>query len=311
MRISSEMRSAWTEYWKTGNFESLPKDRAAGMLASLDTAWNEFFARQRDGARLLDLATGGGDLIRRALSLGRGFDITGIDIADLSPVAASLEGQGVTLIGHTDLSQLPFPDAEFDCVVSQFGIEYADARNAVPEAVRVLAPGGQGHFVMHHAQGAITQGVVNSLAAERSVFPDYTVFDLARSVFELRLRSAGAPEIAAAEHALREAVDVALRRLRHDNAFAPARNVAGFLAHLAQSPQMPAPEAALQRIDQVEAEVKSRILRKEAQRDASLDGSGMAALAGLLRDCGAEVLPPGELRYPGGRILGWSLSFRR
>ena len=84
MRESPEMQSAWTEYWKTGHFESLPEDRAAGRLGSLDSAWTKFFSGLSDGAKLLDLATGGGDVVRRALALGRNFTITGVALADLS-----------------------------------------------------------------------------------------------------------------------------------------------------------------------------------------------------------------------------------
>jgi hypothetical protein len=60
MRAPLETKSAWTEYWKTGHFESLPEDRAAGLLVAFDAAWKEFFLGFPDGARLLDLATGGG-----------------------------------------------------------------------------------------------------------------------------------------------------------------------------------------------------------------------------------------------------------
>jgi hypothetical protein len=311
MRISLEMQSAWTEYWKTGHFESLPGDRAAGLLGALDSAWNAYFSRLPDRAKLLDLATGGGDVIRRAIALGRGFDITGVDIADLAPVAATLQGPNVKLVGNTDLSRLPFPDSAFDGAVSQFGIEYAEPSAAAREAIRVLATGGHGHFILHHANGAITQGVINSLAAERSVFPDDSAFRSARAVFDLRMRASPAEAIALAEGEFRKSVDALVRRLRDDRSFATARGVVGVLANLAQAPQIPPPLEALRRIDALEDEVRSRLLRKQAQRDASLDSAGIAAFADRLRSAGATVVPPCELRYPGGKILAWSLSFRK
>ena len=91
-------------------------------------------------------------------------------------MSATLQAPGIELTGNTDLSKLPFPDALFDGVTSQFGIEYADLAAATREAIRVLVPGGRGHFVLHHAGGAITQGVASSLVADRAVFADSSAF---------------------------------------------------------------------------------------------------------------------------------------
>ena len=135
MRVSSEMQSAWTQYWNNGHMESLPEDRAAGRLGALDSAWKQFFSKLSDGGTLLDLATGGGDVVRRAIALDRNFNIKGIDLADLSAVSATLQTPGVELIGNTDLSNLPFSDATFDAITSPFGIEYADVTAATREAI--------------------------------------------------------------------------------------------------------------------------------------------------------------------------------
>lgn len=305
MRISLEMKAAWTEYWRTGQFESLPQDRAAGLLGALDSSWNGFFDTLNDGAKLLDLATGGGELLRRAIALGRGFALTGVDIADLAPVESALRNPGVRLVGHTDLSHLPFPDESFDAVMSQFGIEYADPGAATREAMRVLARGGRGHLVLHHAHGAITQGVVNSLAAERSVFEDGSAFEMAKTVIELRRR------LADAEDDFKSSVETLQQRLLKERGLAPARNVVGFLANVANSPRPFSPPDAARKIERAEVEVRSRILRKQAQRDAALDGRKMAEFAKLLGGAGAAVSHPQELKYPGGRILGWSLSFHK
>jgi SAM-dependent methyltransferase len=305
------MQSAWTEYWKAGHFESLPEDRAAGRLGSLDSAWAKFFSGLSDGARLLDLATGGGDVIRRAFALGRNFTISGVDLADLSAVSATLQAPGIELIGNTDLSKLPFPDALFDGVTSQFGIEYADLAAATREAIRVLAPGGRGHFVLHHADGAITQGVANSLAADRTVFGDGIAFQLGRTVFELRQGPAPQAAIAKAEEGFRKAVAALQSRIRNERAFVPARNAVTFLAGLVKSPGLIPAAEALRRIGIVEGEIHTRTLRKKAQLDAAVDKKGMDNFAGLLASAGAVVDPPLELKYPMGKLMAWSLSFHK
>jgi SAM-dependent methyltransferase len=309
MHATPEMQTAWTQYWKTGNFESLPEDQAAGRLGALEFAWGEFFARLPEEARMLDLATGGGDVIRRAIALGRNFRIAGVDIADLSAVGAALPG--VELVGNTELSQLPFPDAVFDGITSQFGIEYADAAPATREAMRVLVPGGYGHFVLHHAEGAITQGVAANLVAERAVFADSNAFSLGRAAFELRNRAATHAAIMQAETEFRNAVGVLQSRVRNERAFGTARNVVGFLTRLAGAPGALPPVEALHRMDVVEEQIQARALRKQAQLDAALDRKGIDKFAEHMAAAGAVVSTPRELKYPMGRPMAWSLAFSR
>ncbi len=317
--LSSETQSAWTQYWRSGQTESLPEERAAGRLGALDTAWGEFLSGFSEGARLLDLATGGGDVIRRALALGRNFNITGVDIADLSTVSAGLRAQGIALVGNTDLSKLPFPDAGFDGVTSQFGIEYANLTAAAVEAVRVLAPGGRGRFVMHHADSPITQGVAKSLAAYRSVFSDSKAFQRGRTVFELRRQSAPQNAILQAEAEFRAAVGDLQSRLRvavlqsglREQALGAARNVIALLAHLAATPGSHPPADALRQIGGAEEQIQASTLRKTEQVKVALDRKGIAQVANHLTGAGALVDTPQELKYPLGRVLAWSLQFRK
>jgi len=46
--------------------------------------------------------------------------------------------------------QLPFADASFALVVSQWGLEYSDLNLSVPEILRVLAPQGRVQLLLHH-----------------------------------------------------------------------------------------------------------------------------------------------------------------
>ncbi|HEX3942704.1 MAG TPA: methyltransferase domain-containing protein [Rhizomicrobium sp.] len=309
MHATREMQTAWTQYWTTGNFESLPQDQAAGRLVALDSAWGGFFSTLPDGTRMLDLATGGGAVIRRAIDVGRNFKVSGVDIADLSAVSDTLPE--VEFIGNTELSHLPFPDAAFDAVTSQFGIEYGEPATATREAVRVLVPGGRGQFVLHHAEGAITQGVAANLAVERAAFTGHNAFALGKAVFELRQRSAPQSEIMQAEGALRNAVAILQSRIQDEGAFGSARNVVGFLTRVAGAPEALPPTEALHQLDVVEEQVRARSLRRQAQLDAALDRKGIEKFADHLSAAGAVVGAPEELKYPMGRPMAWSVSFHK
>ncbi len=138
---------AWTQYWQSGQTHSC---FVANKPFDTAPSWSTFFDGVVDGGKILDLACGGGSLTRIAASHPAGFAVTGVDYAEaLAPVEGAEVRQGVRL------ESLPFPDASFDGVVSQFGIEYADLQLSLREAVRVLANRGQLGLLIHHADGEL------------------------------------------------------------------------------------------------------------------------------------------------------------
>jgi demethylmenaquinone methyltransferase/2-methoxy-6-polyprenyl-1,4-benzoquinol methylase len=101
-------------------------------------------AEARPGLRMLDLATGTGDI---AFGLAvRGAEVVGLDVTrrmiDLAR-AKNVSGCRVRfLVG--DMVALPFPDASFDVVTVGYGLRNVpDLAAAIDEAARVLRPGGR------------------------------------------------------------------------------------------------------------------------------------------------------------------------
>jgi len=101
-------------------------------------------ARIQAGQRVLDVACGTGVLARELLSrVGSTGQVVGLDAnPGMLAVAA---GGAPSVEWHQGIAEsLPFPDASFDAVVSQFGMMFfTDARQAVREMMRVLRPGGR------------------------------------------------------------------------------------------------------------------------------------------------------------------------
>jgi demethylmenaquinone methyltransferase / 2-methoxy-6-polyprenyl-1,4-benzoquinol methylase len=111
-------------------------------------------ADPRHGLRVLDLATGTGDLAFAAA--GRGARVVGLDITyRMIELARQKVGtdQRVGPGGHAgpplhflvgDMLALPFPAASFDIVTTGYGLRNVpDLPQAIEEIRRVLAPGGR------------------------------------------------------------------------------------------------------------------------------------------------------------------------
>lgn len=123
------------------------------MSGGMHRAWKRFAlarARVRPGDRVLDLATGSGDL---AAGLARRAGERGYVVA--SDINASMLARGRDRLiddgladrvgfARADAQALPFPDRRFHCVTIGFGLRnVTDQQRALHEMARVLRPGGR------------------------------------------------------------------------------------------------------------------------------------------------------------------------
>ena len=111
-----------------------------------DRAWKRrlvAMAQPAGGCRVLDLATGTGDI---ALALAAsGARVIGMDITprmiELASAKASQRPACSFVVG--DMGALPFPDRAFDLVTTGYGLRNVpELTVALGEIARVLAPGG-------------------------------------------------------------------------------------------------------------------------------------------------------------------------
>ena len=121
------------------------------MSLGLHRAWKAFavtMARPRPGEKVLDVATGSGDL---ALSLGRRVLPAGeVWLTDINRSMLQRGRDRVTDRGllapaiQCDAERLPFPGEYFDCVTVAFGLRNMTHKEAaLAEMVRVLKPAGR------------------------------------------------------------------------------------------------------------------------------------------------------------------------
>ena len=134
-------------------------DRVAGrydlmndlMSGGLHRFWKTFavtVARVRPGERVLDVASGSGDLARamarRAGPAGQVW-MTDINAAMLARGRDRLADAGLLLPAvRCDAERLPFATGSFDCVMVGFGLRNMTRKAAaLAEMARVLKPGGR------------------------------------------------------------------------------------------------------------------------------------------------------------------------
>ncbi len=118
------------------------------MTGGRDRAWRRDVVRLAElgpNARLLDVATGTGDILIEALSrypdvLAIGSDFT----LEMMVTGRTKAGAQAICWNTADALHLPFPDNTFDAVTSGFGVRnFIDREQAFREQLRVVKPGGR------------------------------------------------------------------------------------------------------------------------------------------------------------------------
>lgn len=150
----SEQRAVWSEFWRGAAIDGCTLAFPAPARAQIADGWRTRLSQDHKG-RLLDVACGKGAVLALARALGFA-EVTGVDIVALD----TLGDAGSAIIGGVDAAALPFADASFDVVVSQFGIEYAGLDAAGAEAARVC---GERLLLLTHA----AEGIVVAHAREQ------------------------------------------------------------------------------------------------------------------------------------------------
>ena len=128
------------------------------LCGGTDVYWRWRLARavaaQRP-ARVLDLATGSGDVLR-ALARHRAASETMIGADFCLPMLREARAKSVPHLVGADALRLPFSDASFDAITIAFGLRnFADRAAGLREMRRVLRPAGRAYVLefSHPAAG--------------------------------------------------------------------------------------------------------------------------------------------------------------
>lgn len=295
----------WTLYWQADRLDSAEAVRPDSGEECIRGAWAEFAAALDDGAGVLDLATGNGSVPAALLGAKSDLRIHGVDRADIDPLRF-LQSPGplnsVTFRGGMDICSLPFADASFDAITSQFGIEYAPLDRAVAEAARVLRAGGSMQLLLHRAASEIVapaaarQAEMSALLASGGVLP------------RLRAYVAGELELqtleAAGQHH-RESGSASTKGIT-GQIFAGVNQA---IEHMQKGDR----RSAVQLCETMILRLGADRDRLRALRAAALDAAGFDVLLSMLETAGIDTVSSGELRVEGHGefVIGWLYRGRK
>ncbi|MEX0900912.1 MAG: class I SAM-dependent methyltransferase [Gammaproteobacteria bacterium] len=303
---ASERQQAWTRYWQSGALHSCAGSYDGNYGGAIAAFWHARFADVTASMRVLDLCTGNGPLPALLLARFDGQPAPRIDAVDFAePRPAWANADRITFHARTSIESLPFEDAAFDRVYSQFGFEYADTTRALAEALRVLSPNGELALVCHHAGSWLAE-----VAAEEVAHLEWLTAndapDIAAAVAPAAARG-GIPAAMAdtAFDALMRALAARARVARLPDALHDAGNALGGLVELAAAR---GESAACAAAESWRTAIKDARLRSSELVEHALDADAVNALATMLRG-GGRGCEVGELRE-GDYLVGWTVVSR-
>lgn len=302
----------WSDYWRSGRTDVMTVQTASGPVAfDAEPLWTAWFQGFSAGANLLDLATGNGQVVTyaaRAASAGdTTLSVTGVDYAEVEAASDRLPA-GCRLMGGVAMESLPFPPATFDGASSQFGIEYADTRQALLELGRVLRPGGRALMLIHHSESVITRQTAEQIAAYDAVLGRSSAVRHTRRAYAAQLR--GSPD-RRAEDNMREALQQTAALLGSSLAFAPVRYMVGYLEDLSRGIASYEPASALARLDAFETGNAAWRHRQQSQVTAALDGPGRELFVQRAARAGLALTERADIQDADGLLIGWRAAFAK
>lgn len=183
---NQDRQRAWSSFWEAGALHSCQGSFADDYAGAIGDFWQARFAHLSDQSRVLDIATGNGALPRLLWQREPALRPKQIDAVDLAAVAPRWwkpdVHTGIAFHSGKRAEQLPFADASYDLVISQFGLEYATWPHALDEAIRVCQRDGQLAFVMHHADSVIVNVGLSELSHQRALLADDGLLAAALSI---------------------------------------------------------------------------------------------------------------------------------
>ncbi len=310
----------WETYYRGGALATCPTAPDGGYDLEVRAAWVEFFSTLPNASRILDVGTGNGVVAliaaETATTLGRNWGIDATDLAAIDPLKHVPDGkrrlQGITFHPGVATEHLPFQAESFDAVSGHYALEYTDTAAALAEIHRVLKPGGDAQFILHHADSLLVQSAQRSLLEAELVFSETKVYRRLHRLVTMEQIIPGTTQRATVE--LRTAIQAlkqGLQQARHPGAGAVLSVALDAVQKLLVMRKEMKPHAVGLEVDRAEAELRASVRRvndliKHAKTQQDMDILEKEAAA-----IGFSLIERMPQYHAGKNLVGWQLLLHR
>ncbi|MEZ0472330.1 class I SAM-dependent methyltransferase [Luteimonas salinilitoris] len=313
-------REPWETYYRGGAIATCPTAPDGGYDLEVRQAWVEFFSTLADGARILDVGTGNGVVAliasETASATGRHWEIHGTDLAQIDPPRHVPDGArrfaGITFHAGVATERLPFEAQGFDAVSGHYALEYTDTAAALAEIRRVLKPGSEAQFIMHHADSALVHSARLSLRESEFVLKRTKIYRRLHRLVTMEQVTPGTTERVTAElRAAIQALKQALQQARQAGAGQVLSVALDAVQKLLVARREMKPQAAGLEVDRAEAELHASARRLNDLIAHARNETDMAAIEQQAATAGFTRIERLPQFHDGSNLVGWQLLLHR
>ena len=143
----------WSDYWEYESSKGeVFVDKSGNKHPELAAFWKQLFNNFQPNERIIDLASGAGSIFNsvnyKNFSKLYAVDISGVALKRLQEDIPQVE------VHIGSCNKLSFPEASFDHILSQFGIEYS-TEDGFYEALRIMDFNADFNALVHYEDGYI------------------------------------------------------------------------------------------------------------------------------------------------------------
>lgn len=324
-----QKHDAWARFWRTGSLTSFGDRFSAGYQGGIRALWTEFFAALPDAAVVADFGAGNGALEeiaqKHCAERNRALLVHAFDLAPELPARfrdesannrCVIEWHPATANEFTGLD-----DSSVDAITGNYAFEYGDMAATITEIARILKPGGQCRFLLHHVDSNIIRNAQSELAlldAElaKGGFLD-AVRDFLREFGDIRkpgqfekMKRSGRAE--PWRRRMNETHQHALQYATTENVVLLVRQIMQWTGQLVSPPAFFEPKAVLlDRLQEIRQELSANRLRLRDMQAAAVDKDSMNAIIEAFRSAGMEAAAEPFFIPEEPATVGWRLSVER
>ncbi len=312
-----EKHKIWDSYWHDSRMQSTVAESSPEAESALELNWRDFCLDLPNSAAIVDLGCGNGAAIltvaRVSEETGKGFKLFGLDSAAIDPVKYVPKEEllkKIEFTGVTPMEVLPYQTGQFDAVISQYGMEFADSR-ALAEAVRVLKRGGKFCAITFAANTQVVLQAASKMRQSQYLVQHTKLFAMAAAVSQALYNIEMNPNEESLGRDSKQYLEKFSKEV--ENTMAKFKNadsevveaVITSLQHVFVIRKNTDIATQINMIAMMKKRISSHILRLEATSRAALGDSGLLGFKRKLSDAGLlnttsvplDINPIGKIGY--------------